>query len=453
MASKKTLNAKNLTALGAERLADLLLEVTKGNAAAKRRLRLELAGEESAQDVAREIQKRLATINRSRSFIDWRGRNALAADLEMLRRSIVEQVGRADAETAFDLIWRFVALSNGIYERCDDSTGKIQDIFHTACDDLAELAKTARLDALGLADRLSDALPGDEYGHYPKLIAGLAPVLGTEGLDHLKSRILADQMNHSRNYVFRAALEQIADAQGDVDGFIDQQGKAGRRVPQIAAEIAHRLLDAGRPEEAWDAINAPDREQERWLPYEWEAARIAVLGALGRTDDAQTFRWACFERTLNADHLRSCLDDLPDFDDVEAEDKAFRHALQFERFNTALHFLVTWPALELASKLIMDRADEIDGNDYELLGPAADVLDNRYPMAARLLHRGLIDFALEQARVKRYRHAARHLQECHSLSTRIADFGKFENHDAYFERLKRVHGKKTSFWNQVKGER
>jgi hypothetical protein len=43
MPSEKTLNAKNLAALGAKRLADLLLEVTAGDAAAKRRLRLELA--------------------------------------------------------------------------------------------------------------------------------------------------------------------------------------------------------------------------------------------------------------------------------------------------------------------------------------------------------------------------------------------------------------------------
>lgn len=35
MASKATLNARNLAALGADRLADLLLEITKGNAGAK----------------------------------------------------------------------------------------------------------------------------------------------------------------------------------------------------------------------------------------------------------------------------------------------------------------------------------------------------------------------------------------------------------------------------------
>lgn len=42
MASKKTLNAKNLAALGADRLVALLMEVTKDNVSAKLQLRLEL---------------------------------------------------------------------------------------------------------------------------------------------------------------------------------------------------------------------------------------------------------------------------------------------------------------------------------------------------------------------------------------------------------------------------
>ena len=42
------LNAKNLESLGARRLAELLIEISTGNTLAKRRLRLELAGEDAA---------------------------------------------------------------------------------------------------------------------------------------------------------------------------------------------------------------------------------------------------------------------------------------------------------------------------------------------------------------------------------------------------------------------
>ena len=82
MAAKSTLNAKNLEGLGAERLAELLIELSTGNAAAKRRLRLELAGAANPEDVAKEVRKRLATIARSRSFVDWQNQRALIEDLE-----------------------------------------------------------------------------------------------------------------------------------------------------------------------------------------------------------------------------------------------------------------------------------------------------------------------------------------------------------------------------------
>lgn len=70
MASKTTLNAKNLEALGPARLAELLMELTAGDAAAKRRLRLELAGARGPGDVAREVRRRLAQVARARGFVD-----------------------------------------------------------------------------------------------------------------------------------------------------------------------------------------------------------------------------------------------------------------------------------------------------------------------------------------------------------------------------------------------
>jgi hypothetical protein len=94
VASNKTLNAKNLTALGAARLAELLIEVSTDNAAAKRRLRLELAGAQSPGEVGKEVRKRLTAIARFHTFIDWQNRKALVGDLETQRRAIVDQIAK-----------------------------------------------------------------------------------------------------------------------------------------------------------------------------------------------------------------------------------------------------------------------------------------------------------------------------------------------------------------------
>jgi hypothetical protein len=136
VALKTVLNTKNLEALGAQRLAELLVEVSTTNAAVKRRLRLELAGSHSSGEVSKEVRKRLTTVARSRSFIDWQNRKSLIEDLEAQRRAIVNEVAETDPTEALELMWRFVAIANSVFERCDDSSGAVISVFHAACREL-----------------------------------------------------------------------------------------------------------------------------------------------------------------------------------------------------------------------------------------------------------------------------------------------------------------------------
>ena len=480
MASKTTLNAKSLEVLGAERLAELLIEISTGDAAAKRRLRMELAAARSPADLAKEVRKRLTTIARSRSFVDWQGVRSLANDLDTQRRAIVETLGKAYPKEAFELLWRFMALAKPIFERCDDGSGTVIGIFHDACNDIGDLAQKAKVDPEELADQAFDALVENDYGQFDDLISVLAPALGQKGLEHLKRRmvdlsnkpverpaenervkigwsssgpIYADEIEErSRVSTVRLALREIADVQGDVDAFIGQYDEDTRKVPKIAAEIALRLLEAGRAEEALQTIDAAEHRKPSnwdWPDFDWEDARIDVLEALVRTDDAQQARWECFERSLSATHLRMYLKKLPDFDDVEAEEKALDLALEYQSRLGALSFLVSWPALDRAATLVIEHAEDLDGNHYEILTPASDALAAKYPLAATLVLRAMIDFTLSRSRSSRYKHAARHLLECSSLSSVIEDFGAFETHDVYEARLRREHGRKQSFWSLV----
>ncbi len=83
MASKKTLNAKNLEALGAKRLSELLIKLSTGDAAAKRFLRLELAGELSPVEVGRVVTKRLNAISHATTFIHWQNRKPLVDERQL----------------------------------------------------------------------------------------------------------------------------------------------------------------------------------------------------------------------------------------------------------------------------------------------------------------------------------------------------------------------------------
>jgi len=476
MASDKTLNAKNLAALGADRLAELLLELVEGDAAAKRRLRLELASRSGGGDVALEIRKRLTAIGKSRSFVDWHKVRVLAADLEMQRSAILKHVAPTKPAEAFDLLWRLVDLAPSIYERCDDSNGAIGSIMSQALHDLGLISVQARPDARTLANRVFASVCANDYGQFDGVIGLMAEALGADGLAILKARFedvaakpatkpIADdrkviaistrgpvsQDDFEARYNarrIRSALTDIADALGDVDGYAARFSAEERTNPSIAAGIAERLLGAHRPEDAMAALNlvqVNDHSGRHWP--ECERVRIDILDALGQSVEAQDARWANFERSLDAEYLRAYLKRLPDFDDDEAENRALHYVREYADFHRALGFLMDWPAHGLASELVLARHAELDGDHYWLLTPAAETLEQREPLAATLMLRSMIDLSLDRAKYKRYGHAARHLQTCRYLAKRIEDFGKHLDHDAYVVNLKARHGRKSGFWN------
>ncbi|WJT00809.1 DUF6880 family protein [Novosphingobium humi] len=476
MASDKTLNAKNLAALGADRLAELLMEMVAGDAAAKRLLRLELASRSGGGDVAAEVRKRLAAIAKSRSFVDWHKVRPLAADLDMQRGAILKHVAPTSPGDAFDLLWRLLELAPSIYERCDDSNGTVGSIFTEALNDLGAIAGQVKPDVRKLVDRVEAVVFANDYGQFDGVIGLMAPALGDEGLAMLKARFeeLAAaapakpkvddrkvigistrgpvyQEDFEARYKARriqSALTNIADALGDADGYAARYSAEERTNPAIAANIAERLLGAHRPEDAMAALKLAEANYHSGRHWpDWHRVWVDTLDAMGQADEAQNARWAIFERDLDAEYLRAHLKRLPDFDDEEAETRALNHVRHHADFHRALNFLMDWPAHGLAADLVLTRHAELDGDQYWLLTPAAEALEQSHPLAATLILRSMIDFSLDRAKSKRYSHAARHLQTCLYLAKGIDAFGEHGDHDAYVAKLKAGHGRKSGFWN------
>ena len=276
MASKTALNARNLEALGAERLAELLIKISKGRPVVRRLLRLELAGAEGTAELAREVRKRLATIRRSRAVIDSQKRRDLLDELAILRKAIVDRIAGEDAAEALDLMWQFMGLANLVLDRCWDGDETVAGTFKV--DDFGAIASAASPDPRKLADRAFEQLTQNAHRQYDNLIRVLTPALGQEGLEHLKQLMIeysktpaaeqpeahrprihrrysgtafeAERAERLRRQTARSALQDIADAQGDVDAFIDQVDEDARKDPAVATGIARRLLE--ELDRAWE---------------------------------------------------------------------------------------------------------------------------------------------------------------------------------------------------------
>ena len=208
-------------------------------------------------------------------------------------------------------------------------------------------------------------------------------------------------------------------------------------------------LEQGQPEQALAVLADAMPEQHASDREGWDLIYVEALIASGRLEDAQKHRWEGFLTTLNPGMLRAYLRVLPDFDDMEFEEAAKAHASSFGDVAAALGFFLAWPALGHAARLIEQRTNEIDGKLYHLLGPAAEALRTRYPLAATLLWRAMVTETLRKSRKDQYGQAADYLMDCVAADLEISDYGTFQSHGGFVDDLRKRHVQKSAFWTRV----
>ncbi|MEB3199432.1 MAG: hypothetical protein VKK62_02740, partial [Synechococcaceae cyanobacterium] len=443
MAAKRTLNAANLQTLGAATLAELLIEVSAGNAVIQRRLRLALAAAAGADGAAQEVRKRLVAISRSTTYLDSSRRKALLAELEAQQQAILGPIAGSDPAQAVELQVRLLELSEGVLDRCSDSTGSVLSLFDRGVKALASLCSAAALSRESLVAHAVELMQENGYGQFEGLIPALEPLLGPAGLRQLEQALL------ERGGVDRYTMEQLVRGRGDLDAYLELFDPSQLSWPDTAAEVAGHLLAAGRAEQALTVLDGAASATGIMPAEEWHAMRIAVLEALGRGEAAQQHRWLVFSRTLSMPLLREYLQRLDDFADVEAEAQAFQLVEQHPLPLAALQFLVGWPSLARASRYVIEHWEQWCGDAYEIYEPAAERLSADHPLAATLLLRSMVLFALSMGRSKRYRYAAEHLRQCERLEARIDDWQGFESHTSFMGRIREAHGAKWGFWRQL----
>jgi len=386
------LSAASLVRLGAPRLAELLVEATAGNANLKRRLRLELAAEMGPETLALEIDKRITAISTARTRVSWRKRGELIDDLNTHRRMILERLAPVAPGEALAVLVRWFDLYPALAVRVKDPKGELPAAFEAAAPELFTLAEVVGEAALR---ELVDALrrrPQD----YARWISAAGETLGPHTARQLLSSLDAGTRKTPAG---RNLLRRLADRADDLDLWLSLVTPEQAGSPDVAADVARRLLNAGRVAEARVALEgalAPSPLNRPWtyrrnptdgaprLTPAWEAASIDVLDAEGHRQEAQDLRWSLFERDLSATVLRNYLSRLPDFDDVEALDRAFDHAARHPDFDVAMQLLMDWPAHREAAALVLARPSEAR-RPRPMSADWATRLAQRYPEAAEIL--------------------------------------------------------------------
>lgn len=456
-------------ALSTDKLAQLVLDEAERNAGFRRQVKAALAGKSGPEAIAKLIDRRLSGLARAKSFIEWDKARAFADDLRSLTDTITSELGSAAPALAIDRLLRFIATHEQVFERVDDSSGRVQDVYYQAIHatgDLAPSLPVPEVDAL--PEKIMTALGESTHGYLADVTEAVATHLPQDSLarwdDELKDAISerqaeeavrkSDDWFYSMTSQWAAMRQILASARGDLDLLIALELKKKPHM-QDTLGIAAQLLDIGRSAEALEWVRKPGRrtfdEADDDLSPERVSLEARILDATGDRSAAQALRWRCFEARLSADILREHLKRLPDFEDIEAEDRALVFALEKTEPEVALQFFLDWPRLDLAAQLITMHRHHWDGGDWHILPKVADLLEHDHPLAATILYRALLDSILDRARSKAYGHGAKYLGKLGLLAGEADQIhpSGMVSHATYLAKLKTAHLRKSGFWARV----
>lgn len=445
-----------IEALGPARLARLVLAQAERDAVFARAVRMELTAKNDSGALAHEIDKRLKTIRRSRGFVEWDKVGPLARELDQLRETILGPLAETSLSEAIGSMKLLLSLAEPVFERSDDSSGSLGAVFRQGGEDLGRLwAQADAPNVEQLAGAILMLIEGDGYGVFDELPDAASPALGQEGRAALRRMLLERQAEKTGperrqfDYKVGGLLPKLADLDGDVNAYIATVDPE-RRNPLLNAQVAARLIAHGRADEALDWIDAPVERSHN--ERELADLKLRAFETLGRRDDAQAQRKAIFDRWLEGQALRDWLKALPDFEDFDAERQALEQAMTYDRATSALAFLVAWPDLKRAGRLVRERLEELEARAYDVLRPSAEALAQADPGGATLLYRRLVSGVLDRASSKYYPYAARDFAAATALADRIAGDASIMPHDDWLADLRKAHGRKIGFWNQVAGK-
>ena len=451
-----------LVELGVERLATMLIEHAATDTSLAKKLKLALAAGAGKDSLVKALAQRIRELRRDDRFIKWDEASSFAHEIDQIRAAIIDDLVPRAPRAGADLLADLIHTSDEVFERADDSDGAIGDVYREAIEDWGRAwCRIAGRQPEALAASVLHEFRDDDYGIKDGIIAAFADALGESGLEALRRLLEAEieklpvsppkaegSWDH-RRFVLARGLAEVADARHDVDAYVEAVTRGGY-PEQRASEVARRMLAAKRPGEALDWL---DRAGSRRRELGDIDLRIEALEALGRDAEAQIARWDWFETTLSLDHFRAYIERIPAEERRHWIDRAIATAEHgHQDASSALRFLTQIDETEAAERLVLRRANEINGHLYFVLRPVAEALTPAHPLGAVILYRAMTLAVLGTARSKSYSYAAHDLLRAGQVAERVSDWHGFPDHTAFMRQLRQEHGRKYSFWPLLEGQ-
>lgn len=437
-----------MIALGPEKLADALLEMA-GNYDEVDNLVERLAA--TPKEKVKRFKAKLSGLKRSRRFIDWREADSFARELAGLLANLEESV--EDGKTGVELVARFFECDQAVFDRCDDSSGTVGDVFRYDANRLFTRFAAKCPDKKWLAKCIIKLFGGNDYGARDYLLESAAEFLPKANLRELADQFwqLAEEGQDTyRQRSWYRGVEELANQLGDASLF-EKARLAAWGEPGTAAclDIAEIYLKTGEPQTALAWVER-DKDSGTFEEDKRNQLLQTIYTELGEPDKVTEIAWKRFRSYRSLPDLEELLTVIGAENKEAVIAEQAKEILAEKRFSALdAEFLLETGCLDQAENYLLQSVEQIDGNFYDFLLPLATAMEKaERHLAASMLYRALLDSILNRGQTKTYPHGLRYLKKLDKLALAVSNWQQFLSHEIYKEAIRQAHGRKYSFWGK-----
>ncbi len=445
----KDTKKQRLMDLGAEKLADTLMELADQSSLVKERMVQLIA---TPKERLRSFKTKLSGIKRSKRFVDWHKMQAFTMKID----TMLQDLRDADPKPmeGIALLVDFFETDAHIMEICDDSNGDIGDLFRGNATDLfIEYANLcSEKEHAKIADITLELTLNNDYGLRDSLLDGASEYLPESTVRDMIAKLHARantlEEGYERNKVFRhieTFAKQLGDAELYEQTYITCHGSLS---PYACLQLAEVHLANGEFDKALACVQKSEESKKPYFAFERDFLLYRIYKEQGNTEKLTEIlkkQLASHRTYKNLMELLSVVGH-ENKDAIVAAELTSIHANEgFEVKDAA--FLMELKKIDEAEAYVLKRAELIDGYHYEELLLLVKALEaSGRPLATSILYRSLLNSILKRAQSKAYAHGAKYLKHLEALAPTVPHWQGFQTHEAFKESIKNAHGRKTSFW-------
>jgi len=439
---------QRLLALGSENLAEALLTLATRSESASAMVEQLIA---TPDEKHAGFKKKLASLKRSRRFIDWREVDGFANQLEMLLDDL--QACAGDSLTGVEMLAAFFEADNSIFNRCDDSSGHVGGVFCRAREMFVDYARRCE-NKKKVAAILLKLNKVDDFGVRIELM-GYAQQCG---LPEAQMRLMVVEFQkradkapddyQKRHHLM--LIEFLAQQLKDAELFeATRIASSGTLSTAAYIDIARVYFEQGNIQTAQARLKQIP-ENETFQADKRDKLWLEIYQQQGDTKKLSQLLTRCFQQNHSVDSLQQLLDVIgEDKRDQIVSEEVDLIVGQAELSTSDAEFLIAVDKTDEAESYLLSHADKLNGDRYGSLLSLAKAMEaeERY-LVVSLIYRSLLLSILKRAYAKSYLYGARYLKKLDKLAGFIDDWQCFENHKDFKEQLYQAHGRKRSFWSK-----